>query len=304
MAKKKTKGTKTSSFGSSEKISHDSSRLYKSKIYEGIQGESEIEYLDTSEDFPKNLLNTTILGDSRNMEKIPDNSIHLILTSPPYNVTKEYDDNLTLPEYLQFLKEVFQEGWRVLATGGRVAINIANVGRKPYLPLHMYLTQVMIDLGFLMRGMIIWDKGMTGNSMAWGSWQSASNPTLRDTNEFLLIFSKDKFKRIRGGKKDSIKKGDFINWTRSIWTFPPESAKRIGHPAPFPIELPRRLIELYSFEGDIILDPFMGSGTTGLAALKARRNFVGYEREPEYVKLSQKRTHAWKGQFRMTDFIE
>lgn len=300
---KKRRGTKTASFGSTEKISHDSSKLYDSRIYDEVDGESDVPYVDNSDTIPKNVLDTVILGDSQYMDKIPDNSVHLMITSPPYNVTKEYDDDMTLSEYLGMLKKVFTETWRVLVTGGRACINIANVGRKPFIPLDSYIDMMMMDIGFLMRGKIVWDKGMTANSMAWGSFKSPSNPVLRDTNEYILIYSKQKFGRDKTDKKATINKKEFIAWTRSIWQFSPESARKIGHPAPFPEELPRRLIELYSFEGDIILDPFMGSGTTGLASLKCNRHFLGYEREERYLKLAMNRVKKWKGQTRMNEFF-
>jgi len=213
-----------------------------------------------------------------------------MITSPPYNVSKEYDNDLSLSEYLMFLTKVLKETYRVLVNGGRACINIANLGRKPYIPLSDYISQIMIDIGFAMRGEIIWNKAASASpSTAWGSWQSAANPILRDIHEYILIFSKGDYKRDKKGKEDTITKDQFMEWTKSIWSMNAESAKRIGHPAPFPEELPFRLIQLYSFKGDIILDPFMGSGTTGVAALKAERKFIGYEISSEYIELSKKR---------------
>ncbi|MHA1661263.1 MAG: DNA-methyltransferase [Promethearchaeota archaeon] len=253
---------------------------------------------------PKKVLDHVILGDSRKMDLIPDNSVHLTITSPPYNVAKQYDDDLTLSEYLNLLKAVFQETWRVLVPGGRVAINIANIGRKPYIPLHVYIIEIMHEIGFYMRGEIIWNKGASaGVSCAWGSFASASSPCLRDVHEYILIFSKLINKLEKGSKEDTINKDDFIEWTKSIWTFPAISAKKIGHPAPFPEELPRRLIEFYSYKGDVILDPFMGSGTTAIAALKSRRYFIGYEILEEYINLANKRIKEVKGQKRLDQFF-
>jgi site-specific DNA-methyltransferase (adenine-specific) len=152
----------------------------------------------------------------------------------------------------------------------------------------------MIGLGFLMRGEIIWNKaGSAGPSTAWGSWKSATNPTLRDVHEYILIFSKSSYARSRENKKNTIGRDEFLEITKSIWTFPSESARRIGHPAPFPVELPRRLIELYSFAGDVVLDPFAGSGSTCVAALQTNRVFVGYEKNGRYVKLAEKRIRAF-----------
>lgn len=224
------------------------------------------------------------------MSELPDNCIHLMVTSPPYNVQKEYDEDLTLGEYLSFLRQVGQETYRVLVTGGRACINLANLGRKPYIPLHAYIINEMQDIGFLMRGEIIWDKGSSaGSSTAWGSWLSATNPVLRDVHEYILVFSKGTFSRRSDNRESTIDRDAFLSWTKSVWTFPAESARRIGHPAPFPEELPRRLIQLYTFSGDVVLDPFCGSGTTCVAAVKSGRHYVGYEINEDYVNLSQER---------------
>ena len=224
------------------------------------------------------------------MDELPDNSVHLMVTSPPYNVTKEYDDDLTLEEYRGLLKRVFAETFRVLVNGGRACVNVANLGRKPYIPLHAYIIHDMHAIGFQMRGEIIWDKAASASpSTAWGSWQSASNPTLRDVHEYILIFSKGTFQRVKGEKENTIKKEEFLEYTKSVWQFPAERAKRIGHPAPFPVELPRRLIELYTFAGDIVLDPFCGSGSTCIAAKRCGRSYIAYELNREYVALAEKR---------------
>ncbi|MEX2727041.1 MAG: site-specific DNA-methyltransferase [Candidatus Sigynarchaeum springense] len=290
---RKRKSTKTSSFGTSGREGHDSSKFYSSKLYEAVQNEIEIADA-TEQQVPKNCIDTMFLGSSENMKELPDNCVHLIVTSPPYNATKEYDKNQTLDEYLDFLKRVWKESYRVLAPGGRACINVANLGRKPYIPLHAYIADDMIGLGFLMRGEIIWDKAASaGTSTAWGSWCSASNPTLRDVHEYILVFSKGTFSRQKksgmGEKIDTVTKEQFLEYTKSIWAFPTESATKIGHPAPFPVELPYRLIQLYTFQGDIVLDPFMGSGQTAIAAIKARRHFVGYEISEEYKDLANKR---------------
>jgi site-specific DNA-methyltransferase (adenine-specific) len=216
--------------------------------------------------------------------------MHLMITSPPYNVKKEYDEDLTLDEYRKLLRNVFQETHRILVTGGRACINVANLGRKPYIPLHSFIIEDMLDLGFLMRGEIIWNKAASASSStAWGTWLSATNPVLRDIHEYILVFSKGSFSRQRKSRESTILKDDFLELTKSVWTFPAVSARRIGHPAPFPEELPRRLIELYTFKGDVVLDPFCGSGTTCLAARNSGRHYVGYEIEPEYVKLAEER---------------
>lgn len=282
-------GTKTSAFGSPGRIGHDATPFYTSKLYEGLPRE-EITKYNESPIFSE-LLDTIFCKTSESMEELPDNSIHLMVTSPPYNVGKEYDENLTLDEYRTFLKNVWKEVKRVLVPGGRACINIANLGRKPYIPLHTFIVEDMMDLGFLMRGEIIWNKASSGSpSTAWGSWLSAKNPTLRDIHEYILVFSKGMFSRENFFKrKNTISKEEFLEFTKSVWTFYAEPATKIGHPAPFPVELPYRLIQLYTFEGEVVLDPFMGSGQTAIAAIKTRRHYVGYEINREYVKLAEKR---------------
>jgi len=280
--------TRTSAFGSPGRINHDSTPFYTSRLYEGLPKEESEKYTETP--IPSQYLDKIFCKSSERMEELPDNSIHLMVTSPPYNVSKEYDEDLSLKEYLQLLENVFKETYRVLVNGGRACINVANLGRKPYIPLSDYISKMMIDIGFNMRGEIIWNKAASASpSTAWGSWQSASNPILRDIHEYILVFSKGDYKREKGKKENTISKEQFIEWTKSIWTMNAESAKKIGHPAPFPEELPYRLIQLYSFKGDIVLDPFMGSGTTAVAALKTDRKFVGYDISKEYIALAEKR---------------
>lgn len=292
------KGTETSSFGTNGRINHNSDKFYDTKLYREIRKNSLVK-VEAENVFPKELENTIIQASSESMTDIPDNSVHLMITSPPYNVTKDYDNDLSLHEYLEMLKKVFKETFRVLVPGGRACINVANIGRKPYIPLSDYISLMMIELGFNMRGEIIWNKAAgAGVSTAWGSWQSASNPILRDTHEYILVFSKGDYKREKKEKENSITKDQFIEWTKSIWTINPESAKKIGHPAPFPEELPFRLIQLYSFIDDIILDPFMGSGTTAVSALKSDRKFIGYDTDEKYIKLAEARLSRYRTQIR------
>ncbi|MEM1698900.1 MAG: site-specific DNA-methyltransferase, partial [Sulfolobales archaeon] len=241
---------------------------------------------------PPEFLDKIVLGDAREvLRKLPDRCVHLVVTSPPYNVGKEYDEDLTLGEYLDFIEEVMREVYRVLVWGGRICFNVANLGRKPYIPLHAYIIQKLEEIGFLLRGEIIWDKGdaVSGSSTAWGSWCSATNPLLRDQHEYIIVASKGDFRRNKGYKEDTITKEEFLEFTRSIWRFPPESAKKVGHPAPFPEELPYRCIQLYTFKEDVVLDPFVGSGTTCVAALKAGRHCIGIDIDERYVEIAKKR---------------
>jgi len=243
--------------------------------------------------------------DSRNMKEVEDKSIQLIITSPPYNVKKSYDnhkDSMPFKKYLSMLNDVWKECFRVLCDGGRICINVANTGRKPYVPLHAYIAKQLVKLGFLMRGEIIWNKGASvGSSTAWGSWRSASNPTLRDVHEYILVFNKGSFK-LRNERKSDINRDEFLGFTKSIWEFPTVQAKKIGHPTPFPEELPRRLIKLYSFPKDIVLDPFIGSGTTAIAAKKLNRFYIGYDISKKYCRLAEKRIKETFSQKRLKDF--
>lgn len=280
------KETTTSSFGISTRENHNAEKFYQSNLYKGISLNS----VENAEEnlIEKNIYNRIFSHTSEQMNELPNNSIHLMITSPPYNVTKEYDQNLTLENYLNLLYKVFSETYRVLVDGGRACINVANLGRKPYIPLSDYVGQLMADIGFNYRGQIIWDKAASaGGSCAWGSWKSASNPSLRDVHEYILIFSKGKLTRNKG--IDTISKEDFLEWTKSIWKMKTESAKRVHHPAPFPEELPHRLINLYSFKNDIVLDPFMGSGSTAIAAIKNQRRFIGYEISDDYIQIANNR---------------
>jgi len=283
------RGTQTSPFGSPGRINHDSTPFYASKLYEGLPTEKRTEYVEAS--IPPQFLDKVFCKTSENMKELPDNSVHLMVTSPPYNVGKEYDENLTLQEYRQFLKQVWKEVHRTLVPGGRACINIANLGRKPYIPLHAFIVEDMLELGFLMRGEIIWNKATSSSpSTAWGSWLSAANPTLRDVHEYILVFSKGMFSRKSASRRRStISKEEFLEFTKSVWTFSAESARKVGHPAPFPVELPYRLIQLYTFEEEVVLDPFVGSGQAAIAAIKTKRHYLGYDISEEYVRLAERR---------------
>ena len=284
--------TTTSSFGVSKREGHDSSVYYGARMYDDLVSQRNVG--ETAE-FPSELENLVINGNSKSMP-IPDNCVHLVVTSPPYNASKAYDEDLSLAEYLSLLHEVFAECYRVLAPGGRMIVNVANLGRKPYIPLSSHINLIMHEIGFMHRGEVIWDKSASaGSSCAWGSFQSASNPCLRDIHEYLLMFSKGDYKLPRSkeeranGRIDTIGKDEFIQQTKSIWSFPTESAKRVNHPAPFPVELPKRCIEMFTFTGDIVLDPFLGSGTTAVAAKMSGRKYIGCDLSAEYCAIAEDR---------------
>ena len=294
MKSKKRGGTKTSSFGVSKRESHDSSDFYSRKLYESRREDAST---DQENPIEESLLDTVQCVDSRDMSILPDESVHLMVTSPPYNVGKDYDLDLGLEEYRTLLRDVCREVYRKLVVGGRACVNVANLGRRPYIPIHSYLIADMLEIGFLMRGEVIWNKAASaGSSTAWGSWKSATNPVMRDVHEYILVFSKDSMGRSGEGRTSTITRDEFLEYTKSIWSFPTESATRVGHPAPFPEELPRRLIQLYTFEGDIVLDPFCGSGTTCVAALKSNRHYIGFDNSEEYVELSRERIRKTLGE--------
>jgi modification methylase len=282
----KRKTTKTSSFGSPGRAGHDSSVFYSGKLYAGQHQGQDVAYIENP--IPAGSLDRIFCHSAETMTELPDCSVHLMVTSPPYNVGKEYDEDLSLEDYLGFLQRVWSETLRVLVPGGRMCINLANLGRKPYLPLHAFIIEQIIQLGFLMRGEIIWNKAASASpSTAWGSWKSASNPTLRDVHEYILVFCKQTFKRQNPQKRlSTITRDEFLEYNKSVWNLPAESARKVGHPAPFPVELPRRLIQFYTFANEIVLDPFMGSGQTAIAALKSNRHYVGYEIDQKYIDLA------------------
>ncbi|MDG2112433.1 MAG: site-specific DNA-methyltransferase [Actinomycetota bacterium] len=294
--------TSTSAFGVSRRESHDASAFY-SRFTPPILSDD-----DTVNPAP-DLADPCLVGDSRDMHHLPDSCVALVVTSPPYFVGKEYEDALaadsddrvptTYFEYLAMLESVFAECVRVLEPGGRIAVNVANLGRKPYRSLSADVIRILEDLGLLLRGEIIWQKSRgSSGSCAWGSFRSAANPALRDTTERIIVASKGRFDRAKSPAvraeqglphHSTLPTDEFMEATLDVWDMHAESARRVRYPAPFPVELPRRLIDLYTFEGDLVLDPFMGSGTTLVAAVLTERAAVGYDLDPEYVAVAKER---------------
>ena len=252
------------------------------------------------------------------MAELPDACVALVVTSPPYFVGKSYEDAIAagadrrIPtsyfDYLAMLRDVFAECVRVLEPGGRIAVNVANLGRKPYRSLSGDVAKIFEELGLLLRGEIVWQKSKgSSGSCAWGSFRSPSNPTLRDTTERIVIASKGRFDRARPAAqreaeglphRSSLSTDEFMEATLDVWDMGPESAQRVRHPAPFPLELPRRLIDLYTYEDDLVLDPFMGSGTTLVASVLCGRRPVGYDLDPDYVELARGRVARTHGSWR------
>lgn len=277
--------TKTKSFGSGRREGHDASRYYARTL--GFVTET----TETETNVPA-VENKVFCHSAERMPELPDDSVALVVTSPPYHVGKDYDSDASFEEYLALLERVLSECYRVLQPGGRAVVNVANLGRKPYVALSHEVTARMVRIGFLLRGEVIWRKAKSASgSCAWGSWRSAKNPVIRDVHEYCLCFSKGRYDRVVKGMSD-ISSEDFLASTLSVWEIPPESAKRVGHPAPFPVELPRRVIQLYTYRGEWVLDPFMGSGTTAVAALQTGRRWLGYETNAGYCRIAQHRARS------------
>jgi DNA modification methylase len=290
--------TATARFGSSRRESHDASAFYDRFVSPELSSDTTVNRLKK--------LDVIYKRDARNMANIDSDSIALVVTSPPYFAGKQYEEALgqngvpgTYFEYLTLLREVFEECKRVVEPGGRIAINVANLGRRPYRSLAGDVTDILQDLGLLLRGEVVWWKGRAaGGSCAWGTFQRPSNPVLRDVTERIVIASKGRFDRALKPEQRlsrnlpstaTISRDEFLEATTDLWEIPPESATRIGHPAPFPVAIPRRLIELYTYEDDVILDPFMGSGTTAIAALRTDRHFIGFDTDKTYVAQARQR---------------
>jgi site-specific DNA-methyltransferase (adenine-specific) len=292
------KRTSTSSFGVAKREGHDASNFYSRFVAPVVSTDDEVVECGVADQL--------FLGDSRDMASIPDKSVALVTTSPPYHAAKEYEQDIGVGhvpasyfEYLGMLSDVFAECFRALEPGGRIAVNVANLGRKPFRSLSKDVWVILEDLGFLPRGEVVWIKaaGSSGNC-AWGSWMSPSNPSLRDVTERILVASRGRFDRAIHWKERkarglpweaTIGRDEFMAWTLDTWQIRPESAKRVGHPAPFPVELPRRLIELYTYKGDVVLDPFMGAGSTAVAAVETGRRYVGFDTDATYIDLAESR---------------
>lgn len=291
--------TATSTFGTSRRESHDASRFYDRFAAPDLSDDETVNRCGA--------LDRLIVGDARRMEELADSCIALIVTSPPYFSGKEYEQDLgdgrtpgTFLEYLEMLRNVFAECRRVLEPGGRLAVNVANLGRRPYRSLSADVIRILQDdLGLLLRGEIVWQKGEgASGSCAWGSFASASNPVLRDLTERVVVASKGRFdrapsravrQRLGLPHENDISREQFLESTLDVWRIRPERARRVRHPAPFPVELPERFIRLYTYRGDVVLDPFLGSGSTAIAAARLGRRYVGYDLDEGYITIARQR---------------
>ena len=302
------RATTTSNFGVSRRESHDSSDFYARFGAPVIDLDSHPAGAEVDR-----AIDAVVLGDARHMSEVAAGSVALVVTSPPYFAGKEYEEALgeghvpgSYLDFLDMLTEVFAECVRCLEPGGRIAVNVANLGRRPYRSLSGDVTTILQDrLGLLLRGEVIWQKQRAaGGNCAWGSFQRPANPVLRDTTERVVVASKGRFDRAWSPSQRAeaglphvatISRDEFIDATLDVWELPSESATRVGHPAPFPVALPERLIQLHTYAGDLVLDPFMGSGTTALAALRTGRHFVGYDTDADYVALARRRISELEG---------
>jgi site-specific DNA-methyltransferase (adenine-specific) len=294
------RGTSTSNFGAGGRESHDASGFYRRFSPPEIS-------TDDTVLVPAPVADPFVHGDARDMSAVADGSVALVVTSPPYFAGKQYEEEMEregIPasylEYLDMLAEVFAECLRALEPGGRIAVNVANLGRKPYRSLAADVIRILQDdLGFLLRGEVVWQKaaGASG-SCAWGSYRSAVNPVLRDVTERVVVASKGRFDRARSVERrraeglpheSTVGAEDFMTLTLDTWSIPAESARRVGHPAPFPVELPAQLIRLHTFRNDLVLDPFMGSGSTLVAAALLDRRYIGYDLDAGYVDMARRR---------------
>lgn len=298
------RATATSSFGSGRRENHDASGFYRRFPAPPILTDDRVE--------PPVVRDALFCADARKMTaaQVADNSVALVVTSPPYFAGKDYEAEMgagfvpgSYLEYLDMIRTVLEACRAKLEAGGRMAVNVANLGRRPYRSLSADLTSILQDdLGMLLRGEIVWQKARgAAGSCAWGSYRSPANPVLRDTTERIVVASKGRFDRALS-RAERQRRGlphvatsstkSFLEATIDVWEIPAESATRVGHPAPFPVELPLRLIELYTYRGDLVLDPFVGSGTTALAAVQSGRHYVGFDTEPGYLEIARRRLAA------------
>ncbi len=297
------RATSTSAFGVGRRENHDSSAFYARFTPPEVSTADDVRYPPVhTDEIWCGRAEDLLAGD----DLVADNSVALVVTSPPYFVGKAYEEAMgeghvptDYAEHLERLHAVFARCVAKLEPGGRIAVNVANLGRRPYRSQAADIVRIFEDLGLLLRGEIIWQKsdGLSG-STAWGSFQSAANPVLRDMTERIVVASKGRFdravsRRLRAERGwpsvSSLSREAFMSYTTDVWNIPSESASRVGHPAPFPVALPRRLIELYTYEGDLVLDPYMGSGSAAIAALRSHRHFVGCDTEEAYVVAARAR---------------
>jgi len=244
------------------------------------------------EDFSGVPENKIVCGDCRRvMRKLPSECIDLVVTSPPYNVGMEYEEPLTEDEYTEFLKDVLVGIKRVLKPDGRICWNVPyqmiSARRQIFSPYYCSMVAIK-EAGLKYRDNITWNKIKCANDTAWGSWCSASAPWIRHMSEAIIIAYKEEWKKRKMGTSD-ITKEEFLKYTLDIWSIPCAKRSVIKHPAPFPEQLAERCIKLFSYVGDTVLDPFLGSGTTMVSAIRLRRKAIGIEVRKDYCELAKRR---------------
>ena len=252
------------------------------------------DFSKTNNEFPDALINQVVCGDSKDvLKRLPDNCVDLIFTSPPYNFGLDYEDTedaFAWDSYFAALFEIFDECIRVLKYGGRVIVNVQPLF-SDYIPTHHIISQYFMGRKLIWKGEILWEKNHYNcKYTAWGSWKSPSSPYLKYTWEFLEIFCKGNLKKQGDPENADIDADSFKEWVTAKWSIAPErNMEKYQHPAMFPEELATRALKLFSFKGDVVLDPFAGAGTTCLAAHKHGRRYLGIDISPEYCRTAENR---------------
>ena len=237
-------------------------------------------------------------------KSVPDNSVDLIVTSPPYNVDIKYNshnDTMSYADYLDFTREWLAKCYTLVKEDGRFCLNIP-LGKNKGGQQSVYadVTGIAKGVGFRYHSTIIWNEQNISRRTAWGSWLSATAPYVIAPVEVIVVLYKKHWKKTSGSRVSDTSKEEFMAWTNGVWEFGGESKKRVGHPAPFPVELPRRCIKLFSFVGDTVLDPFLGSGSALIACLQTGRQGIGVEIDSRYCELAKRRLLA-EGQMRLVE---
>lgn len=237
-----------------------------------------------------------LLGDATDNNLLPRESVDLIVTSPPYNLGKGYEETMSMSRYLVLTRAWADTCYGWTKDNGRMCVNLPlDVSVPEHWPLYAKTVNYFLSAGWHYRTTIIWDEGNISKRTAWGSWKSATAPNIIAPVEVILVLFKGNWKRSKPEEiQDDITADEFVKWTKGLWSFPGESAKRIGHEAPFPRELPKRCIKLFSFPGDTVLDPFAGSGTTLIEALANDRKAIGIEIEQRYIELALQRIDRYR----------
>ena len=248
----------------------------------------------TINEVPTKFINKIICGDSEKiLSELPDNCIDMVFTSPPYNFGLDYsktNDDYDWCEYFDKLFKVFDQCIRVLKYGGRIIVNVQPLF-SDYIPSHHIISKYFMDKKLIWKGEIMWEKNNYNcKYTAWGSWKSPSSPYLKYTWEFIEIFCKGDIKKSGNSKNIDISADEFKKWVMSKWSVAPErKMKQYGHPAMFPEEIATRATKLFSFQGDFILDPFNGAGTTTAVSKITNRRYLGIDISKDYCKTAEKR---------------